>query len=187
MNLKLPTRIETDRLVLQRLRYEDAEEIFDAYACKSEATKYVSWPTHESITDTHNFLKYAVSAWEQGTDYSFSIRLKKDRRLVGGIGAVNDEGKIQIGYIISPSFWGNGIATEACKTLVKLLSDLDEIYRIGTFVDADHGISAKVLDKCGFMKEARLEKWFRFINQGNAPKDCILYRYPLKPSKEAVE
>src|SRR5688572_22233103 len=169
MNLKLPTRIETDRLVLQRLRYEDAEEIFYCYASKSEATRYVSWPTHESITDTRNFLKYAVLAWDQGTDYSFSIRIKKDNRLVGSIGAINDLGKIQIGYIISPTFWSQGIATEACKAVVKILASIPEVYRIGSFVDADHAISARVLTKCGFMEEAWLEKWFRFINQGNTP------------------
>ncbi len=180
MKLRLSECFETDRLILQRLRYEDAEEIFYCYASKSEATKYVSWPTHQSITDTQDFLTYAVSAWELGTDCSFSIRLKKDNRLVGSIGAVNDLGKTQIGYIVSPLFWGQGIATEACRALVKLLSGITEVYRIAAFVDADHSISVKVLDRCGFVKEARLEKWFRFVNQENTPKDCILFRYPLK-------
>jgi len=34
-----------------------------------------------------------------------------------------------------------------------------------------------VLRKCGMVEEARLPKWFRFINQGNEPKDCILFRF----------
>ena len=49
--LSLPAIIRTERLLLQRLRYEDAEEIFYAYASKPEATRYVSWPTHRSDID----------------------------------------------------------------------------------------------------------------------------------------
>ncbi len=180
MKLEFPEKILTDRFRLERLRYEDAEEIFYCYASKSIATKYVSWPTHKSIVDTRNFLNYAVAAWDKGIDYSFSIRLNKDGRLVGSIGIINEAGKIQIGYIVSPTFWGQGIATEACVAIVSLLKKMKEVFRIGSFVDAEHLSSARVLKKAGFIEEARLEKWFRFINQGNTPKDCILFSYPIE-------
>ena len=180
MQLEIPEIIQTDRLWLQRLRYEDAEEIFYCYASKPAATRFVSWPTHQSIEETRGFLSYAVSAWDKGLDYSFAIRLKIDRRLVGSIGIINEAGKIQIGYIVSPTFWGQGIATEACREVVNLLQNLNGIYRIGTFIDAEHAVSARVLEKSGFVEEARLKNWFRFINQGNKPKDCILFNYPMQ-------
>jgi ribosomal-protein-alanine N-acetyltransferase len=183
MKLEFPELIQTDRLRLRRLRYEDAEEIFYCYASKSIATKYVSWPTHQSITDTRDFLQYAVTAWDQGTEYSFSIRLKSNSRLVGSIGLINEAGKVQIGYILSPNFWGQGIATEACVAIVTIVKNIKSVFRIGSFVDAEHLQSASVLKKAGFVEEARLKEWFRFINQGNAPKDCILFRYPLAESE----
>lgn len=178
LKLNLPEKIETERLLLQRLKYEDAEEIFYTYASKPEATRYVAWPTHQSIHDTRAFLKYAVNAWQSGIDYSFSIRDKKSFRLVGGLGLINDDGKIQFGYILGPLHWGNGIATEACIKVTNLLRQLSGIYRIGTFVDADNIASSKVLLKAGLKEEARLEKWFKFVNQNNQPKDCILYKLP---------
>ncbi|MFN8692471.1 MAG: GNAT family N-acetyltransferase, partial [Cyclobacteriaceae bacterium] len=70
MRLAIPERMESERLWITRLRYEDAEEIFYAYASKPEATRYVSWPTHESVEDTRSFLAYARAAWERGSDYS---------------------------------------------------------------------------------------------------------------------
>lgn len=174
--LLMPPVVETGRLVLQRLKYEDAEEIFYAYASKPEATRYLSWPTHRSIDETRTFLKYAVDSWNFGTDYSYSIRLKSGV-LIGSIGIINDAGKVQLGYVVSPSHWHHGYTTEACRCILGILKGFPELYRIGTFVDAANIASIRVLEKCGMVEEARLPKWFRFINQRNEPRDCILFRF----------
>lgn len=176
IRLPMPVEIETERLFLQRLRYEDAEEIFYAYASKPEATKYLSWPTHESVDETRDYLKYAVENWNFGTDYSYSMRLKNGV-LIGSIGVINDNGKVQLGYVVSPIHWGNGYTTEACKRVLATLKTIQQLYRIGTFVDAENVASIRVLTKCGMVQEARLPKWFRFINQDNEPKDCLLFRF----------
>ncbi len=178
MKLNLPEKIETERLLLQRLRYEDAEEIFYTYASKTESTLYVSWATHQTIRDTRASLKYAVNGWRSGTDYSFSIRERYSQRYMGGLGILNDEGKIQLGYILGPLHWGKGLATEVCLKITEVLKTIPSIYRVGSFVDAENTASSRVLLKAGFEEEARLEKWFKFVNQDNRPKDCILYKLP---------
>ena len=177
--LNLPEEIITDRLSLRRLRYEDAEEMFYTYASKPEVTRFVSWPTHRSLQDTKDFLRYALNAWEKGTDYSFAIRLKDTNRLIGSIGVINENGKLQFGYALSPTQWNHGYATEACTRLMGLLSTQPGVYRIQTFVDKENVSSAKVLIKSGLVEEAKLERWFRFVNQNNEAKDCILFRLPL--------
>lgn len=176
MKLNLPEQIETDRLILSRLRYEDAEEIFYAYASKAEATRYVSWPTHQSIEDTRAFLKHATKAWRAGKDYSYAARLKETRRLIGSFGLIHEEGKIQFGYTLSPTQWGRGYATELCRKMMSILKNTEGIYRIFTFVDVDNVASIRVLQKSGLVEEAKLPKWFRFVNQGNEPKDCVMFR-----------
>ncbi|HEX5169539.1 MAG TPA: GNAT family N-acetyltransferase [Cyclobacteriaceae bacterium] len=183
VRLNLPERIETDRLLIQRLRYEDAEEIFFGYASKPEATKFVSWPTHTSIEDTRIFLHYAHAAWSTGTDYSFSIRLKQNDQFVGSIGFINENGKIQFGYVVCPSKWGRGFATETVSRMMDLLRREEAVFRIYTFVDVENVASQKVLLKGGLVKEAELRNWFRFVNQGNRPKDCILFRLPLEQTR----
>ena len=181
VRLLLPEKIETQRLLLQRLKYEDAEEIFYTYASKPECTKYMAWPTHRSIDDTRSFLAYAMHSWRTGTDHSFSIRLKDSNRLIGSFGIMNDDGKIQFGYIISPTQWGQGYATEVCKKMMERLKSEPNVFRIGTFVDVDNLASIRVLLKSGLVEEARLKRWFRFINQDNQPKDCVLFRLDVTP------
>lgn len=179
VSLDLPEQILTDRLSIQRLKYEDAEEIFYAYASKSEATRFVSWPTHQRLRDTRSFLKYAFEAWKNGTDYSFSVRLKDSARLIGSFGVLNDDGKLQFGYIFSPTQWGQGYATEVCRTMVSLLRNQPGVFRIQSFVDLDNTASANVLIKSGLVEEARLRNWFKFVNQNNDAKDCIHFHLPL--------
>ena len=175
IRLNLPEKIETDRLVLLRLRYEDAEEIFYTYASKPEVTKYLAFPTHQSVEDARNFLEYVTGAWDNGTEYAFGIRLKGDNRFIGSIGFINENGKVQFGYTLSQNYWNQGLTTEACKATLELLKRQKDVYRIWTFIDAENVASGKVLEKCGLVEEARLAKWFRFVNQDNRPKDCILY------------
>lgn len=177
--INLPEKVETERLILQRLRYEDAEEIFYSYASKPEATRFMSWPTHKSIDDTRTFLKFAIQSWELGLDYSYSIRLKHTNQLIGSFGAINEAGKIQFGYIFTPTHWGMGYATEACSKMMDILKREKQLYRIGTFVDHDNIASMKVLLKSGLKEEARLKDWFRFVNQDNKAKDCALFYLPL--------
>jgi ribosomal-protein-alanine N-acetyltransferase len=176
--LDLPPQITTNRLLLQRFRHEDAEEVFSVYASLPEVTKFMAWPTHRSIADTNSFLDYAINAWDHGSDYSYAVRLATTREFLGSFGTMNMDGKIQFGYSFGPQYWNNGYATEVCKTMMTLLKQQPGVFRIGTYVDARNVASARVLEKAGLVLEAKLEKWSRFVNQGNEPKDCFLYRLP---------
>ncbi len=140
----------------------------------------MAWPTHQSISDTRNFLNYIIDGWDRDTDYSFAIRLKSSNRMIGSCGLANDEGKVQFGYVLGPLHWGKGYATEATQAMLASLKNSLAIYRIATFADVENVASINVLRKCGLIEEARLEKWFRFPNQNNQPKDCVLFRLPLK-------
>ena len=176
MNLSIAEQVDTQRLRLQRFRSEDAEEIFYTYASKPEAIKFMAWPTHQSIRDTRNFLNYAVQGWATGDDFSYAIRLRGTNRMIGSCGMMNEAGKIQFGYVLGPMHWGCGYATEATRAMLQLVKNQKEIFRIGSFVDTENLASINVLKKCGLIQEARLEKWFRFPNQNNEPKDCLLFR-----------
>ena len=178
VHLDLPEKIETERLLLQRLRYEDAEEIFYTYASKPEATRYLSWPMHKRIEDTRAFIRYAIDAWTLGLDYTFSMRLKQDNKFIGSFGVIHENGKIQFGYVLTPTQWGRGYATESCQKMMSVLKSFPSIFRIGTFVDVDNVASINVLKKSGLVEEARLMRWHRFVNQENQAKDCILFRLP---------
>lgn len=177
--LTMPDQIMTTRLLIQRLDLQDAEAMYYVYASKPEATKYVSFPTHNSITDARKYLAYARAAWNMGRDYSYAIRLQSDNRLIGSIGVINDAGKCNFGYILGPAYWGKGFATEAASAILNVLKNQPGVFRIWSVCDVENEASKRVLEKAGLKLEASLEKWMRFPNQNNEPKDCLMYRYEL--------
>ena len=75
-------------MIVQRLKYEDAEEIFYTYASKAEATWFVSWMKHGRMEDTINFLSKSRYLWAKEKDFSYSVRLLESNRLIGGVGCI---------------------------------------------------------------------------------------------------
>ena len=59
--------LETERLLLRKMRLDDAEAMF-AYASDPEVTRYVLWDTHRSVEDSEEFLRHATEGYERG-DY----------------------------------------------------------------------------------------------------------------------
>lgn len=48
--------IKTKRLLLRKLRSDDAESIFKNWASDSEVAKYVTWNVHKDINETKAIL-----------------------------------------------------------------------------------------------------------------------------------
>lgn len=176
--LNLPENFETDRLLIRRLHTGDASAIFEGYASKSGSTQYVSWPTHQSIKETYDFLQLKQDDWEKGRDYAYALVMQSSGQMIGCISAINEEGKVAIGYILNPSYESMGYTTEAVRSLVSRLEALPEVWRIWALCDEENRASQRVLQKAGFQKEGILKHWIRFINQNNEPKDCAFYIYP---------
>ena len=57
--------LETERLLLRRMRPEDARAMF-AYASDPEVARYVLWETYGSIEESENFLRFASEVYERG-------------------------------------------------------------------------------------------------------------------------
>lgn len=84
---------------------------------------------------------------------------KDTREQVGSVGyTVTDftpVGKlVHAGYFIYPRFWGMGYTTEALKRIVEFAFSENDVYRISTGCLAENAASERVMEKCGFTKEA---------------------------------
>lgn len=179
MKKVFPEQIELTRVRLTRNVSTDAEEIFYAYASKPEATRFLSWPTHEQLSDTRDFLRFAQATWKERTQFTFSVRVKTTNRLIGGCGCIHRDGVFQLGYVFSPSVWGHGYATEVCQGLTSEILKFPGLRRLCSFVDVDNPTSARVLEKSGFIKEQLAPDFFVPVNQGNQKKDAYIFVYPL--------
>src|SRR5687768_6930759 len=81
-----PLQIETARLLLSPPQQSDAEAIFERYASDPEVTRFLGWPRHRSIADTHAFLTFSGQEWERWPAGPYMIRSRNTGQLLGGTG-----------------------------------------------------------------------------------------------------
>jgi ribosomal-protein-alanine N-acetyltransferase len=152
--MKGPRTLETARLVLRKPTLQDGQAIFERYAGDPIVTRYMSWPTHRTIADTHAFLAWSEGDWELWPAGSYLIYSRNTNGLLlGGTGLTFRTPLLAVtGYVLAQDAWGQGFATESLGAMVELARQTG-VKRLEAECHADHRASAHVLEKCGFQCE----------------------------------
>ncbi len=116
-------------------------------------------PFPYTVYDAINFINYALSVNGEN-EFIFAITL--NGRCIGCISATRQNNvhryTAEIGYYISPEFWGKGFATQAVKLICKHVFENTDIIRIYAQPFARNAASCRVLKKSGFTDEGTLRK-----------------------------
>jgi [ribosomal protein S5]-alanine N-acetyltransferase len=172
--MKPPETIQTSRLTLRRLAMEDADDIFAAYAQDVQVTRFLTWRPHQRIEETRSFVRKTILAWDAGTEFTWAI-FRSAGELIGGIALRRQGFKVDFGYVIARTHWGNGLAAEALQPLVDWAMAQPEVFRAWAVCDAENAASARVMEKVGMTREGILRRWMLHPQAGDAPRDCICY------------
>ncbi len=161
--MRAPERIETDRLILRRPRPADAAAVYERYARDPEVTRFLSWPTHRSISETRAYLTFSESEWQRWPAGPYLIT-SPDQGILGSTGLGFDTSyRAATGYVLAKDAWGLGYATEALGAMVDV-ARLVGVARLYALCHIRHHASARVLEKCGFCLEGTLRRHTRFPN-----------------------
>jgi len=162
--LKANETIETERLLLRRPQPDDAASVFARYAGDPEVTRYLGWPRHESLADTHAFLAFSDAEWERWPAGPYLILSRADGALLGSSGlAFDTPDRAATGYVLAKEVWGRGFATEALRAIVEVAPRVG-VERLYALCHPDHRPSWRVLEKCGFRREGILLRHAEFPN-----------------------
>ncbi len=143
--------LETERLLLRRIREDDAEEMFDCITSSSAVARYVTWHAHTNISETVSFINFCMNDYKNLHCYRWGIELKETGSLVGMIDVVGySEGEPEIGYVLGEKYWGQGYMTEACLRVLEYLLFDENFKTIYAEAHVDNIGSNRVLEKCGF-------------------------------------
>lgn len=156
----LPT-LETKRLLLRRMRPEDAESMF-SYASDPEVTRYVLWETHNSIEGSEGFIELAMEGYEQGNFGSWGVTLKETGAFVGTCGFDDcyfpEHARAEVGYVLSRECWGRGIMPEALRAVIHFGFEQLGLNRIESRCIAENMASARVMEKASMVYEGTLRE-----------------------------
>jgi len=148
--------IETSRLILRRAIREDAEPMFRNWASDPEVTKFLTWPTHDSVTVSEMVIGSWLQEYEKESYYQWMIVLKELGEPIGSISVVRQNDRVEeaeIGYCIGSHWWHRGIVAEALTAVIKYLFEEVGMNRITARHDPNNPNSGRVMRKCGMQYE----------------------------------
>lgn len=137
----------TPRLQLRRPVETDAASII-AIAGDWEVARRLARVPHPYTQEHFRFFLNSVVPGEP----TWAIVLRQTSELIGVIGlAPNDDGQSgELGYYIARPFWGQGIATEAARAIVRIGFDVFRYVKLTSGYHADNPASGRVLEKLRF-------------------------------------
>ncbi len=172
----LSSRIDTERLVLRKPRASDGPRLHHAYTTDPEVTRHLVWRPHQALSETQQFVAACIQAWQERTHFPYVITLHCDEHEPIGMLEARPRGHIvDMGFVLARQHWQRGIMPEALTALTELCLARPEKYRVQASCDVDNLASARLLEKCGFRKEGRLERHAIHPNLGPEPRACFMY------------
>ena len=153
-------QIETERLVLREFGEDDWRAVLE-YQRDPLYLRYYSWEDR-SEADARAFVEmFREWQWELPRRFQLLIVYRENDELIGNCGIrrkPDNEWEADIGYELSPRYWGCGYATEAARAMVDFGFRHLGLRRISSWCIADNVASARVLERLGFTQEGRLRR-----------------------------
>lgn len=146
-------RINTPTSVLRPWRPDDAVSLVK-HADNPRVASMLrdAFPSPYTLEDARRFIGMATETPD------LFLAIEVDNQAVGGIGihVLNDVKRrsAEIGYWLAEPYWGRGIVTDAVKAIIPVSFGRYDIVRLQAGIFSNNPASMRVLEKCGFIREA---------------------------------
>jgi RimJ/RimL family protein N-acetyltransferase len=164
--------ILTPRLRLRRAKADDLEAMHAIFS-KAEAMRYWSTPPHSDMAQTEAWLAGMIGASATDSD---DYVIEHQGRVVGKAGCWRLP---EIGYILHPDSWGQGLAREALNAIIAKVFATHDIEAIRADVDPRNTASLRLLDRLGFVETSRAPRTWLV---GEEWCDSVYLSLPRRPS-----
>lgn len=172
-------QFETERLIVRDHRPEDLSTHHTLFS-DEKAMYYLQDIKTESMAESEANLKFAMQ--EIGLANRAHVFLRMEDKYTGShigeigytVSSFTPLGKLaDLGYFTYPCFWNKGYTSEAVKALLRFAFTLDNVCRLSVGCLKENVGSERVMQKCGFIKEAEFKQ---FVWHNGRLKDRVVYR-----------
>lgn len=176
-------QLETERCLLRPFTTGDRDrltEIANDRRISKNLTDQFPYPY--TTQDADEWIELA-----SGQQPARNFAIEVDGTLVGGIGVEPMSGEkhhvAAVGYWLTPAYWGQGLATETLSAMIGYVeATFPHIRRLQASVYDWNPASGRVLEKCGFDREATLRS--AVVKDGEVTDEHIYVRI-LEPRPAA--
>jgi [ribosomal protein S5]-alanine N-acetyltransferase len=155
---RLSASFATGRLQVRLVEARDLRDLLVVNG-DDEATRYLPYPSWDSMEDAEAWLVRIGALHEQGKSRQFVMVDREADRCVGAIVLFNTDDanrRAEVGYVVARPDWGRGYAREALDgLLLRAFEDMD-LRRVEAFADPRNAGSHRLLMSTGFVHEGCL-------------------------------
>ena len=155
MNFVELRELQTERLTLRRLSFDDLYDYYERLGSDGEVSKYMLFEPHQDIGESLASIEKTLERYEEGGFYSWAIARKEDDGLIGRFDLLRfdeEQESCSFAYMLAKQWWGCGYATEAMKEVFRFAFEELGVRKITSDHMAPNGASGAVMRKAGMTK-----------------------------------
>ena len=144
--------LETERLVLRRMCFDDLYNYYERICSDGNVTRYMKFEPHQDIGETLARLEKTLAEYEAGGRYCWVITVKGEDELIGIFDLLEldeSDSSCTFAYMLGESWWGKGYATEAMKAVFAFAFEELEVELIRGSHFSGNTASGAVMRKAG--------------------------------------
>jgi ribosomal-protein-alanine N-acetyltransferase len=153
--------LTTERLILREVVATDAEDLL-VFRGDPEVQQYNLVPIR-SAAEARRLVKTMQAWYSTGYAIQWGITLRDEHRVLGlcGLHEWNrTHRRASVGYDLARSHWGQGIATEAMRAVLRFGFEELDLNRVEALTIAENARSIRLLERLGFQREGvRRDLW----------------------------
>ncbi|UVD79356.1 GNAT family N-acetyltransferase [Myroides albus] len=148
--------LETERLTLRCVDLNDAVEMFEMRS-NADVMKYIPVALAQQQDQAVTYIESLAKRMEDKECINWAITEKGSSKMIGTIGFYRmklNHYRTEVGYMLHPSYQGKGYVPEAVRCLIEYGFKQLGFHSLEAIIQVENVASMRVLEKCGFVKEA---------------------------------
>ncbi len=175
LNFNSFPEITTPRLLLRKMTKKDAPEILFLRS-SNEVMRYIDRERSKTIADAEGYIDNVDASINNNDGIMWAITFTQfPGKLIGYIGywrIVKEHYRAEVGYMLHPDYWRQGIMKEALIRLSNYAFNDMRLHSVEANINPRNTASARLLESVGFVKEAYFREDYYF---NGAFQDTIIY------------
>lgn len=168
----VPIPPDTNRLAFREWNGDDLDR-FHAICSDPQVMQYVGDGQIWSRARVAGFIQSASESFREHGFCQWPLTHKADGKLIGYCGFVNTDNTPEIGWRLAPEYWGQGLATEAARAVLKHGIQMLGFQRAIATVQSSNLASIRVIEKLGMTLVKRFDRDGREVMLYSTDASCL--------------
>jgi [ribosomal protein S5]-alanine N-acetyltransferase len=153
-------QLYTEQLELSQLAEHHLHDLH-ALRTHAEVLRYLQRPAPKSLEDTLENIHVNQQLLQNQEGIAWAISKKNENKLIGVIGfwrIKKEHYRPEIGYLLLPEYWGQGIMSEAIQATLRFAFEQMNAHTVEADINPENSASAKILLRNGFKREGAFKE-----------------------------